>query len=69
MDRERHEIGRASGFSVETLDDGTFRWSAFGPRGTRTGRAATREEAEAEARAAERELTEPERHDPRERST
>lgn len=51
-------VGRASGFSVEEDPEGGFRWSAFGPRGARHGRAATRREAREAAVAAERELAE-----------
>jgi hypothetical protein len=54
-----NELGTASGFTVDEDDDGGFRWTAFGPAGTRQGTATSKEEAEAAARAAERELIDP----------
>ena len=57
MAPQQDEVGRASGFTIDE-EDGRFRWSAFGPHGTRPGEAATRAEAERAAREAERELTE-----------
>jgi hypothetical protein len=51
------DLGTASGFTVDEDDDGGFRWTAFGPAGTRQGTAASRAEAETAARVAEQELT------------
>jgi len=59
------DFGAASGFTVEEGDDGRFRWTAFGPAGTREGTAESRSEAEAAAQAAEQELAEPSRAPPR----
>jgi hypothetical protein len=53
------DTGSASGYSVEEDEDGSFSWSAFGPRGARRGFADTREGAEQAARAAEEELADP----------
>jgi hypothetical protein len=50
------DLGHSSGVSVEEDPDGGFRWSAFGPAGTRHGRAEPREQAEAAARDAETKL-------------
>ncbi len=50
------DLGHSSGFSVEEDPDGGFSWSAFGPAGTRQGRADSREQAEAAARDAETKL-------------
>jgi hypothetical protein len=52
------EVGRATGWQIEEDEDGGFRWTAFGPRGRREGRTATRADAEAAARQAEQGLTE-----------
>lgn len=59
------KVGRTSGWSVEEDGEGDFRWSADGPTGSLHGRARTRAEAEAAARAAERRLIE--EHEERER--
>jgi hypothetical protein len=55
-EKQRVDIGRSSGWSVDEDPDGAFRWSAYGPTGRVTGSAATREEAETAARAAEQRL-------------
>jgi nucleotidyltransferase-like protein len=52
-------IGHGSGWAVEDDPEGGFRWTAYGPAGSRLGQAPTRAEAERLAQAAERELTEP----------
>ncbi|MGB0092888.1 MAG: hypothetical protein WBP81_10200 [Solirubrobacteraceae bacterium] len=49
----------ASGFSVEEDPSGGFRWSAFGPNGTREGHAESRADAETAARSSEQELSRP----------
>jgi hypothetical protein len=54
-----NDLGAASGFNVEEYEDGSFRWTAFGPAGTREGTAESRADAEAAAQAAERELSDP----------
>jgi len=53
------EVGNATGWRVEEDTDGSFRWAAFGPHGSREGHAGTRAEAEAAAQRAEQELTDP----------
>jgi hypothetical protein len=58
MGGDEQTRGSASGFAVEEDPQGGFRWSAYGPLGSRVGREPTREEAESSARAAERELSE-----------
>jgi hypothetical protein len=55
------DLGAASGFTVQEDDDGRFRWTAFGPAGTREGTADSRADAEAAAQAAETELNDPSR--------
>lgn len=55
-EKERIDIGRSSGWSVDEDPDGAFRWSAYGPTRRLTGSAATRDEAETAARAAEQRL-------------
>ena len=62
---ESDDFGRASGYSVEEDEEGSFRWTAFGPAGTRQGRAQSRAEAEAAAEAAELELNDPSQAPPR----
>jgi hypothetical protein len=57
--REEQSTAHASGFSVDEDPEGGFRWSAFGPLGTRNGHADSRIEAEAAARQAEQELKRP----------
>ena len=59
METGDEPTGRASGYSVEEDPDGGFRWSAFGPGGTRQGRAEARTEADAAAHGAEQELSRP----------
>jgi uncharacterized protein len=49
-------IGYGSGWTVEEDPEGSFRWAAYGPAGTRQGRAGTRAEAERAAQEAEQEL-------------
>jgi hypothetical protein len=61
MDSERDDRGRVSGYSVVEDPDGGFRWSAFGPAGSRQGRADSRAAADAAGEAAERELARPRR--------
>jgi hypothetical protein len=63
MPTEDSELGRGSGFSVEEDSDNGYRWSAFGPAGTRQGHAESREEAEAAARGAEEALSRSRRGD------
>jgi hypothetical protein len=53
-------IGHGSGWAVEDDPEGGFRWTAYGPAGSRQGQAPTRAEAERLAQAAEQELTVPE---------
>jgi hypothetical protein len=59
------DFGRASGYSVEEDEEGRFRWTAFGPAGTRQGSAQSRAEAEAAAEVAELELNDPSQAPPR----
>jgi hypothetical protein len=53
------DTGKAAGWEVEQDPQGGFRWSAFGPRGSRGGHAETRGEAERAAQQAEEELSRP----------
>ena len=57
--REEPETGHVSGWRVEEDPERGFRWTAFGPKGSRHGRAGSEAEAEEAARRAEQELTEP----------
>lgn len=59
MASDDQDPGRASGYSVDEASNGGFRWSAFGPAGTREGNAESRADAEAAAQSAERELCRP----------
>jgi hypothetical protein len=59
MPAESDDLGSASGFSVEEDEDGTFRWTAYGSAGTRSGTAGSRADAQAAASAAEVELNDP----------
>ncbi len=61
MSTDEERSGRASGYSVEEDPDGGFRWSAFGPAGTRQGHAESRADAEAAAQRAEQALCRPRR--------
>jgi hypothetical protein len=61
MPAESDDLGSASGFSVEEDEVGAFRWTAYGPAGTRSGTAESRADAEAAAGAAERDLNDPSR--------
>jgi hypothetical protein len=56
MSSEPVDPGHNSGFSVQEAAGGEYRWSAFGPSGTREGKAETRADAEAAAREAEQQL-------------
>jgi hypothetical protein len=58
MAKDRVETGSATGWQVEEDAGGGFEWTAFGPLGSRRGRADTRAEAEAAARRSEQELSE-----------
>lgn len=49
-------VGHASGWTVEALPDGTYRWAAHGPTGAVHGSAPTRAAAERAARQAEQDL-------------
>lgn len=49
-------VGHASGWTVEALPDGTYRWAAHGTNGTINGSAPTRAAAERAARQAEQDL-------------
>jgi len=66
-DAGEHEddLGAVSGFTVEENEDGRFRWTAFGPAGTREGTAESRADAEAAAQVAETELNDPSQAPPR----
>jgi hypothetical protein len=59
MSSEPVDPGKNSGFSVQEAPGGGYRWSAFGPSGTREGKAETRADAEAVAREAEQQLNGP----------
>jgi hypothetical protein len=56
MSSEPVDPGHNSGFSVQEAAGAGYRWSAFGPSGTREGKAETRADAEAAAREAEQQL-------------
>jgi hypothetical protein len=56
MSSEPVDPGHNSGFSVQEAAGAGYRWSAFGPSGTREGKAETRTDAEAAAREAEQQL-------------
>jgi hypothetical protein len=58
VDPNDEQTGYASGWSVDEDPEGGFRWTAFGPAGTRQGQAPTRAEAERAAMQAEQDLEE-----------
>ena len=57
-DAQNQQAGHVSGWSVDEDPEGGFRWTAFGPAGTRQGQAPTRAKAERAAMQAEQDLEE-----------